>query len=53
MVRVVAEAGQCHGGSVDTAIRMAAAAAEAGAWGIKYQLLQPDTIAQANAPKYW
>lgn len=28
-------------------------AADAGAWGIKTQLLRPDTIATADAPKYW
>ena len=52
-MKIVAEAGQCHGGSIRTAIRMVEAAAHAGADAIKFQLLQPETIAQADAPKYW
>ena len=51
--RVVAEAGQCMGSSVETAMRMAHLAKTAGAWGFKVQLLKPDTIARADAPKYW
>ena len=53
MVRILAEAGQCHGGDVATAIDMAYRAKHAGAWGIKYQMLQPETIASPNAAKYW
>lgn len=53
MIRVVAEAGQCAEGDVRLAIKMAEWAHQAGAWGIKFQLLQPETIAAPNAPKYW
>jgi sialic acid synthase SpsE len=38
---------------VDLAIRMAYDAKTAGAWGFKTQLLQPELIASADAPKYW
>jgi len=51
--RVLAEAGQCMEGSVDRAVQMVHDAANAGAWGIKTQLLRPETIATASAPKYW
>lgn len=50
---VVAEAGQCHNGSVATALKMVEAASQAGAFGVKFQLLQPDTIARPGAEKYW
>lgn len=40
-------------GSIAKAIEMARLAAEAGAWGYKVQLLQPDKIAQTDAPIYW
>lgn len=40
-------------GSVDVACDMARAAAEAGCWGFKVQLLRPETIATADAPLYW
>lgn len=51
--RVLAEAGQCMEGSVGRALQMVSDAADAGAWGIKVQLLRPETIATADAPKYW
>lgn len=51
--RVIAEMGQCNQGSVNKAIEMAQYAADAGAWAIKTQLLKPETIARADAPKYW
>lgn len=51
--RVVAEAGQCSGSDIGLAIRMAAWAAQAGAFGFKVQLLHPETIARADAKKYW
>jgi sialic acid synthase SpsE len=51
--RVLAEAGQCMEGSVTRAIEMVCDAAIAGAWGIKTQLLRPETIATEYAPKYW
>ena len=52
-MKVVAEAGQCAMGDVALAIHMAGAAKDAGAWGFKVQLLKPETIAAADAPKYW
>lgn len=51
--RVVAEAGQCHEGQVDEAVVLAEAASRAGCWGVKYQFLNPDTIAAPAADKYW
>lgn len=51
-VRVVAEAGQCKG-SVDYVIRAMHAAKAAGCWATKIQLLQPETIAVADAAIYW
>jgi sialic acid synthase SpsE len=50
--RVVAEAGQCKG-SVDYAIEAMRQAKAAGCWATKIQLLQPDTIARADAAIYW
>lgn len=50
---VLAEAGQCMEGSVARAIQMVHDAADAGAWGIKTQLLRPESIATSDAPKYW
>lgn len=52
-VKVCAEAGQCHMGSVDTAITMARAARQAGASMFKVQLLTPHKIATADAGLYW
>lgn len=52
-VCVVAEAGQCHEGNFERAVAMIVEAAEAGADYIKFQLLQPHTIAAPAAPKYW
>jgi len=52
-VKVVAEAGQCHNGSVGKAILLAWHAKQAGASAIKYQLLKPETIAQPDAGLYW
>lgn len=40
-------------GSVATAVEMARQAKRAGAWGLKTQLLKPETIAREDAPKYW
>ena len=51
--RVVAEAGANHNNSVDRAIELAAKAAAAGAWAVKYQLYKAETIAVRNSPKYW
>lgn len=51
-MRVVAEIGQAKGDP--QYVRAAAkASAAAGCWGVKLQLLQPEGIAQANAPVYW
>ena len=51
--RVIAEAGANHNNSVDRAIEMARKAAEAGAWGVKYQLYKADTLTVPSSPKYW
>jgi len=50
---VVAEAGANHNNSVERAILMANKAAEAGAWGIKYQLYKASSLAASASPKYW
>jgi sialic acid synthase SpsE len=50
--RVVAEAGQCKG-SVDYVIEAMRQAKAAGCWATKIQLLQPETIAVADAAIYW
>ena len=52
-MRVVAEMGQCHEGSVPAAIDGAVRAQVAGCWGIKFQLLKPESIAQPDAAIYW
>jgi len=51
--RVMAEAGANHNNSVERAIEMSQRAAEAGAWGIKFQLYKADTLSARSAPKYW
>ena len=51
--RVVAEAGANHNNSVERAVEMAAAAAKAGAWAIKFQLYKAEAISSRNSPKYW
>ncbi len=51
--RVIAEAGANHNNSVETAIEMARRAAEAGAWGVKFQLYKADAISVPDSPKYW
>ncbi len=47
---IIAEAGLLHDGSLGNAIRMAEAAAEAGADAVKYQLHDPSTEMIRNAP---
>jgi sialic acid synthase SpsE len=51
--RVIAEAGANHNNSVERAVEMARRAAEAGAWGVKYQLYKADTLTVPTSPKYW
>jgi sialic acid synthase SpsE len=51
--RVIAEAGVNHNNSVDQAIELARKAADAGAWGVKFQLYKADTISVPDSPKYW
>ena len=50
---VIAEAGANHNNSVDRAILMARKAADAGAWGIKFQLYKAETLTVPASPKYW
>lgn len=50
-LRVVAEAGMCAN-SVEWAHTAVNAAAEAGLWGFKVQLLSADTLAAKGAPRY-
>ena len=51
--RVIAEAGANHNNSVDRAIEMAQKAADAGAWGCKYQLYKAGSLTVKDSPKYW
>ena len=51
--RVIAEAGANHNNSVDRAIEMAQKAADAGAWGCKYQLYKAGSLTVKESPKYW
>jgi sialic acid synthase SpsE len=50
--KVVAEIGQGKG-SMDYITRAMRRAHQAGCWAAKIQLLQPETIAQPDAPVYW
>jgi N,N'-diacetyllegionaminate synthase len=50
--RVVAEIGQGKG-RTDYITRAMQSAHDAGCWAAKIQLLQPETIAQPDAPVYW
>jgi N,N'-diacetyllegionaminate synthase len=51
--RVIAEAGVNHNNSVERAVELSRRAAEAGAWGIKFQLYKADSISVPESPKYW
>lgn len=50
---VVAEIGQCWAGDLNLGTKLVRQCAAAGAWGVKFQFLQPDTIASAQAEPYW
>lgn len=52
-VRVVAEFGQTNLGSVEAAVAQARAAATAGCWAAKWQLLTPNRLAAPDAAAYW
>ena len=52
-MRYIAELGQTHEGSIETAIAGIEAFAAAGATDIKFQWLTPTGIARADAPRYW
>ncbi|MDR1776460.1 MAG: N-acetylneuraminate synthase family protein [Desulfovibrio sp.] len=50
---VIAEAGVNHEGSMDTAKRLVAEAAEGGADAIKFQTYRAATLASKDSPAYW
>jgi N-acetylneuraminate synthase len=50
---LIAEAGVNHEGSLDRALEMIDAAAQAGADMIKFQSYKADTLASRHSPAYW
>ena len=50
---VIAESGVNHEGSMETAQRLIAEAAEGGADAIKFQTYRADTLAAKESPAYW
>lgn len=52
-VDVIAEFGQSHGGTLNTAITQAAVAKDAGCTYAKWQTFAPERLCSPNAPRYW
>lgn len=50
---LIAEAGVNHEGSMETARRLVAEAAQGGADAIKFQTYKADTLASRHSPSYW
>lgn len=52
-VRICAEFGQSHHGSLDAAMLQAKAAKDAGCQAVKWQIFQTDKLASRHARRYW